>query len=43
MSRTWTKGQIMIYKTLFRKLKIEKHEPHTIIMMFWMGKQFLLC
>ena len=23
-----TMGQIMIYKTVHRKLKIEKHEPH---------------
>jgi hypothetical protein len=22
------KGQIMIYKTLYRKLKLAKHEPH---------------
>ena len=22
------KGQIMIYTTLYRKLKMEKHEPH---------------
>jgi hypothetical protein len=23
-----TKGQTMIYKTLYRKLKIKQHEPH---------------
>jgi len=23
-----TKGEIMIYKTLHRKLKVEQHEPH---------------
>jgi hypothetical protein len=27
-SNVKTKGQIMIYKTLQRKLNIEKHEPH---------------
>jgi len=26
--RKKTKGQTMIYKLLYRKLKFEKHEPH---------------
>jgi hypothetical protein len=26
--RKGTKGQTMIYKTLHRKLRIERHEPH---------------
>jgi hypothetical protein len=26
--RKMTKRQVMIYKTLHRKLKIEQHEPH---------------
>jgi len=24
----WIKGQTMIYKTYYRKLKIEQHKPH---------------
>jgi hypothetical protein len=28
MDRKETKGQNMIYKTLYRKLKIEQHEPN---------------
>jgi hypothetical protein len=28
VKRNGTKGQTMIYKTLYRKLKIEEHEPH---------------
>ena len=26
--RKWTKGQRTLYKTLYRKRKIEQHEPH---------------
>jgi hypothetical protein len=42
----WTKeiGQILIYKTLHRKPKIEQHEPyknHGWNQLLWKGKQFL--
>jgi len=35
------KGHKMIYKTQYRKLQIEEHEPLAKSEVFWKGKQFL--